>query len=247
LAAESQFRELIGDKDYRAMLGLAEALEREGVMYSESADAVQRGERPTTAPDRVARASEMRETARANWREAVEFYDRTLERKPGEIQAINGLQRVWALLGDYEQSLTWSKTLLEQSSSEIAFWRTQLERVGITADEEASLRRLLGASSKLLVETHLQASTLLFQLGRPEEALSHLDQVVAVEPDNVQAYGRRALLLHRLGRPKEARADIQEFMRLSTLSIDHPDMQRAIELLGKCEQELKAAPGGDAR
>jgi tetratricopeptide (TPR) repeat protein len=237
LEAEKRFRRLSPAKDYRVQLGLAETLERKGVMYSESADAVERGERPTKATDRVARAAEMRKTAQASWKDAVTSYNKTLDRKSGEIQAINGLQRTWALLGNYTESLKWSNTLLEQSTGEIAFWRKQLERPGITADDEERLRSLLNASTRLLLETHLQASTLAYQLGSYPEALEHLDKVVELDPDNVQAYGRRALLRHKLGKPSE---DVQHFLKLSSLSIDHPDMQRALTLLGECEREIGA-------
>lgn len=238
LEAEQRFRALRSSSDYRVQLGLAEALERKGVMYSESAEAVARGERPTAALDRGARAVEMRVIASDSWNEAVALYEQTLKAKSGEIQALNGLQRTHALRGDWEASLSWADKLLEQSTGEIAFWKTQLERAGISADEEANLRNLLGASTKLLVETHLQASTLLHQLGRGEEALAHLDHVAALDPDNVQIYGRRAVLLHKLGRFEQARMDVQQFLRLSTASIEHPDMQRALDLLAQCDAEL---------
>lgn len=243
LEAEKRFRELRSSSDYRVHLGLAEALERKGVMYSESAAAVASGDRATNAPDRGARAVQMRVIASDSWNESAALYEKTLRAKSGEIQALNGLQRTHALLGDWEASLRWAGKLLEQSTGEIAFWKTQLDRAGISADEEANLRDLLSASTKLLVETHMQASTLLYQLGRGEEALGHLDQVAALDPDNVQIYGRRAVLLHQLGRFEQARMDVQQFLRLSTGSIEHPDMQRALDLLAQCDAELaKSAP-----
>jgi tetratricopeptide (TPR) repeat protein len=237
--AEKLFRELVSTKDYHALEGLGEALERKGVLFWESAQAVESGKRPTQALDPKARVADFRELAQKAWHEAIDCYNKALERKSGEIPAINGLQRTYALLGDFESSLKWSDTLLAQSEGEIAFWKKQLDRPDLTAKDEQRWRSLLSASSKLLVETHMQASTTAFKLGRKEEALAHLDHVVEVTPTNAEAYSRRAQLLKDLGRPKEARESIQEFLRLSTLDIEHPDMKRALDLLTECDLELK--------
>src|SRR5262245_25906771 len=114
MAAEKLFRDLVPTKDYRALLGLGEALERKGVLYWESAAAVESGKRTTQAADPKARVAEFRTAATKAWKESADCYAQLLERKPDEIPAMNGLQRVYALLGDFEQSLTWSEKLLSQ-------------------------------------------------------------------------------------------------------------------------------------
>ena len=240
LLAESLFRDLVGDGDYRALLGLGQALERKGVLYWESAGPVERGERETKAADPKKRAAQMRIEAGEYWRESVDWYEKTLAKKSGEIQAVNGLQRVWVLLGDLEQSLRWSNALLEQSEREIEFWRTELQRVDLRAAEEDEFRRLLSSSAKLLVETHLAASTSLVKLGRAEEALPHLDQALALEPARAEIFSRRAQLHREVGRLREARDDIQQFLKLSTLAVDHPDMRKAFDLLAECEVALRS-------
>jgi len=240
--AEKIFRELAPEGDYRALLGLAEALERQGVLYDESGRAVESGERSTPAPDPVARGRELRAEAATRWKESVAWYEKTLSKKPGEAQAVNGLQRVHALLGEYEESLVWAGVLLEQSGGETAFWRAQLQRPELTAREEERLRALLAASTRLQVETLLQASSLLHRLGRAEEALAHVERVVALAPEEPDAYSRRAQLERDLGRNEQALASIQEFLKLSKLDYDHPDIARAYDLLTQCERELGRAP-----
>jgi tetratricopeptide (TPR) repeat protein len=235
LTAEALFREIVPAGDFRAMLGLGQALERKGVMYWESAGPVERGERETRAADPAKRGEELRKLAQAAWKDSIRWYEATLEAKPGYLEAVNGLQRVCGLIGDLDKSLEWSNELLEQGSRETDFWRAELARPDLRAVEEQEYRKLLGASAKLLIETHLAASTTLVQLGRGDEALPHLDSAAALDPERAEIYSRRAQLHKDAGRLSEAREDIQRFLRLSMLPVEHPDMRRAYDLLEECE------------
>ena len=241
--AEQIFRQLAPKDDYRALLGLGQSLERKGVLFWESAEAVAGGERMTAAADPEQRSRELRQSARSAWRESIEWYERTLEEKPGTIQAVNGLQRVHALAGEYAESLAWAEQLLEQSGAEVAFWAKQLERPDLGAGEERRLRDLLASSSQLQTQTHLQASTLLVQLDRSEEALDHVELALALDPDDPQVHSRRAQLLHALGRPAEAVASLEDYLRLSEEDYSHPDIVRALDLLTswKAEAEIRQA------
>jgi tetratricopeptide (TPR) repeat protein len=233
--AESLFREHADDENFLACLGLAEALERLGVLHFESAGDIASGVRATTATDPGARAHELREEARRLWGESVAWYRKSLELKPDFIQTINGLQRVHALLGDVRASLEASERLLELADAEIAFWRAELARPEIRVEYEAELRRRISASSKLLTETHLSASTALVALGRAPDALAHLGRALEREPARAEIYSRRAQLELQLGRAQPACADLRMFLKLSTLPVEHPDMQRALDLLREGE------------
>ncbi len=242
--AERIFRDLEPGDDYRAELGLAEALERKGLLFSEASEGVASGERATESPDPAARAEELQAQARECWAESELLYERVLGRKPGEFQALNGLQRVLALQGRYEESLAWSRTLLEQSELEMEFWRVQLRRPDLTAEEEGRLRALLEGSTRLQVETRLSAATLLVAVGRQQQALEQLDRTLALAPERAEILSRRAQLLQALGRYREAAASIQEFLRMSELPFEHPDVRRAYTLLSECESASRseAAP-----
>ena len=249
LIAEKIFRDLDDDKDFRVELGLGEALERKGVLYREASEAVKSGERFTEAKDPAERASELSTTAEDCWSEALDCYAQALALKPGEFQAQNGLQRVHALRGEYEESLRWAEELLAGSKAEMEFWRERLRRPELTATEEERLRKLLSGSTDLQTATHLTAATLLVSLGRKEQALAHLDGAAVLDPDRAEIQSRRAQLLAELGRPSEAAVAVQTFLRHTELPFEHPDVKRAYDLLSECERAARreaaaAQPGG---
>lgn len=243
LLAEKIFRSVINQADYRAQIGLGEALERKGVLYWDSAAAVATGQRDTPAKDPAKRAEELRGDARKFWEESRAQYEAALAAKPSALQAINGLQRVSALQGDHSAALVWSLKLLELSQQELEFWRRDLSRPNLAAAQEAEMRRLLAGGEKLVLETHLQASGLLVTLGRKGEALEHLDAALALAPERSEIYSRRAQLRRDLGQHEAARSDIEQFLKLSDLALDHPDVQRALDLLSECEVVLGRAKG----
>lgn len=241
--AEKLFRELARDKDYRAQLGLAEALERKGLNLVESAEGIESGRLATEAKDPRKRADELRVASRAAWKESRETYLTVLAARPSQIQAINGLQRVTALEGDLAASFEWSKKLLELATTEIEFWKSDLARPNLSAPEEAELRKRLSASAQLLVETHLTASAVLVRLGRKPEAVAHLTQALELAPLRPEIYSRRAQLQMEAGFLREAREDLRQFIKLSTVELEHPDMRRAYEMLADCDRQLAAVGG----
>ena len=104
----------------------------------------------------------------------------------------------------------------------------------ITAEDERNLREIVRNTSLLIVETRLHASALLVRLDRKQEAVEELDRVLAIEPGRAEAYSRRATLLKDLGRYAEAIPNIDEFLRLSELEFEHPDIRRAYQLRAEC-------------
>jgi len=209
------------------------------VLYREASEAVRSGERFTESSDPEERAQELASTAEDCWSEALECYADALALKPGEFQAMNGLQRVHALRGEYEESLRWAQDLLAGSKAEMEFWRERLRRPELSATEEDRLRKLLSGSTELQAATHLTAATLLVSLGRKDEALVHLDGAAVLEPDRAEIQSRRAQLLAELGRPGDAALAVQAFLRHTQLPFEHPDVQRAYDLLSECERAAK--------
>lgn len=242
--AERVFRDLAPRKDYRALLGLAECLERKGKLYAETADRIEAGEAETPSADPKERALELRNDTRKFWKEALTHYQAVLEQKPTEGQAMNGLQRTHALLDEPEESLAWGGKLLAQSQSELDFWQNQLKRPDLGAKEEAQLRERMTVTREVCVATHFLISAHLVRLDRKAEAVEHLDAIVEMTPEESVAYSRRGQILHDLGRYEEARANLDDFLRITELPFDHPFVQRAFETKSDCERRLQALGGG---
>lgn len=242
--AETIFRGLEGRGDFRAWLGLAQALERKGVFYSDTARDIRSGELVTDALDPQKRADEYDVKAKESWTEAVTWYQKVLTKRDGEPQSLNGLMRTEALLGNYEDSLRWARLLIDQCDQEIAIWTKQLGRADLRADEEEALRGLRKATQKLVVECRMQAATLLLSTNRPTEALVQIDQALAVEPDKADIHGRRAQVLMELGRYAEALASLDAFLKHSDQPFESPDIQKAYDLIAQCKSHLAQAPTG---
>lgn len=239
-AAEKIFRELEDADDYRAVLGLGVALERKGVLYDEAADAVGSGERVTDAKDPQRRVEELRELARSAWTESESCYRRVIEKKDGEAQALNGLARVLALQRRWDESLQWNRKLLAQCESELRVWQEQLLRPDLSVEEERRLRDLRSGTEKLVLAVTQEAAILYRTLGRRDEELAALEQALLYAPDLPEIHSRRGQALAELGRTTEAIASLENFLKLSTLEFEHPDIQRAYELIAECKRAAAA-------
>jgi len=241
MIAQGMFEDLQSSEDYRAWLGLAEALERLGILYTESALAIERGERQTLAGTPEERVTELRQSATENWRRSIELYERTLDNSPEQLKTINGLQRTSALLGDYAAGLHWAERLLKITEEESTLWEAQLARPDLTSREENRLRLNHQRTGDLKLRTHLFASSMLRKLDRSQEALGHLQIAAALAPGSPDVYGRRAQLLAELHDYEGALADLDTYLRTSTEPYDHPDIQRAFDLKTTCEEALASA------
>jgi tetratricopeptide (TPR) repeat protein len=236
--AEWVFREYLDDYEgeQRATLGLAGALERLGAVRHQAAGALRRGERLPDRGSPEARADELVEEGRENWEEALALYRAAHEKRDDDTDALDGLQRVAARLGDLEQSLEWSNELIERAELEREWYRGRLESVELASREESRLRAGERAAIRLLADTHLFANAQLVTLGRLEEALGHLDAAIALDPEAAGAYSRRAQLRYLLGDFGGAQADIERFISRSDQPADSPDMRRAFALLDFAER-----------
>ena len=242
--AEDFFRALRADGDDNAatLLGYGMTLERLGSAYSGAAERVRKGKQ-VPAMGRTAE-EEARDLARKgieNWRHAIALYDESLTEGEGSTTAMNGLQRVHALLGELEESLAWSSRLLERSSEELAIWRRMLTQTDMTSTEEALFRENERISDQLQFETHLFASTVLNRLGRTEEAIAHLDAVVDTRPELPQGYSLRAQLLAKRGDYELAVRDLDRFLGLSDQPFGAEEIRQAFDMRAEFARELEQA------
>lgn len=239
-AALQIFEERPDLPDYRWQMTYGAALERKGVLYDEAARAVRDGQRATKASDRTARSEELLAEARGFWLDARKRFERALEKRPGEIEALNGLVRTNALLGEFGESVRWSEALIEEIHAMQALRRTQLEAPDLTADREAKLREAYRIDRSFEVKTRLHTVTLLRRIGRQSEALAHIEEVIALEPELPQAYSIRGQLQMEVGEYVKARASLQRFLELTDLPVEDPQIRRTFDLQDECEKRLRA-------
>lgn len=244
ILAERFFRDLVaeGDENENTRLGLAITCERLGKAYDDVARATRAGERETPAgktPEKHAQELETR--ARGYWDEGAELCGEVLATGEGNTNAMNALQRLEALRGNYEESLSWSARLLERTGEELASWRRMLQEKDLTETEERLFRKNEQAALELENDTHIFAATLLFRLERYAEGLPHLDAVVAANPELAQAYSLRGQFRARSGAYQAAIEDLDRYLALSDAPFEHPDIQRAFELRAEAAKELATA------
>jgi tetratricopeptide (TPR) repeat protein len=226
--------------DYRWQMTLGAALERKGVIFDEAARGVRDGQRATRASDRQVRGDELQAEGREFWVQGRLRFERALELRPGEIEALGGLVRTNALLGDFDTSVKWCDALLETIHDTQALKRAQLEAPDLTADREAQLREAYRKDRDFEVQTRLHAATVLRRLERESDALVHIDEIVALEPELAQAYSLRGQLLIEIGEYVKARAALQQFLDLTDLPFDDPQIRRTFDLQDECERRLRA-------
>jgi tetratricopeptide (TPR) repeat protein len=246
LVAERIFREILDGGDYRATLGLAECLERKGVAFEEASEAISSGKRVSEAPDPVARAKQLLVERDRAWAESIQRYERTLVEHADDVDALNGAMRVTALLARIEESLAYAEKLILVIGPTRDFWQKQVVGSDVTAENEKLYRERINHLVDLELATRVHASTLLHQLKRNEGALAHLDAAIALDPERPELYSRRAEIQQSLGHPDKALVDIDQFLRRSTQTYDHPDVKRAWRLRKECEDAMRAGESGNS-
>jgi len=241
ILAERFFRDLVADDDQNenTVLGLAITCERLGKAYDDVARAIQSGERePPQGEEGEIAAQELSTKARRYWGEAIKLCEGVLATGEGNTNAMNALQRVLALNGDYEKSLEWSQRLLDRTSAELASWRTMLQEKDLRESEEKLFRKNERAALDLQRDTHVFAATLLFRLQRYDEALAHLDFLVTASPGLAQAYSLRGQVRARVGQYEGAVQDLDRYLALSDAPFEHPDVRRAFELRAEAQKHI---------
>ncbi len=239
-SAELVYRSLLDDDDPRAPLGLATCLERKGNFYDEAARRIASGERYTEAPDPQARAKELAGKAAELWDEAEGYYLHALSLREEDRAVLNGLQRIKALQQMPSESLAYSERLLEVCKVDYDFNKTFLERPDLSALDEDDARATMADLESLMMRTHFHASGLNIELGNHTAALDHLEAISLIRPNLAEVHSRRAQLFKRVGDYPSALFEIEEFLRLSQLPFEHPDVNAAYVLKSECEDALSS-------
>lgn len=241
LKAEYRYREMSQQDDFRVQLGLAEVLERLGSTYDEAAAAIDSGQRKTEAPDPAARVIELREMSVEAWEESRMRFHNVLATKPSYAGAINGLQRVHALQGDFEGSLVWTNRLLDLVEIDLSYYRQQLNRENISIEAETDLRNRMTNSNDLAERAYLLGASVLHQLDRNVAELDYLTKASLLAPHQPNIWSRKAQAEMGLERYDQAIISLDTFLSNSKEAFDSLNVQRAYELRDKCVRAIEEA------
>ncbi|MFT5289201.1 MAG: tetratricopeptide (TPR) repeat protein [Planctomycetota bacterium] len=239
--AEDFFRRLVRDGDDHAatVQGLATVCERLGLGYEETARSYETGAREIEeGDDREALVEDTHTMALKYWHEAETLYQSTLTEGEGSTRSKNGLQRVYAYLGKYDESLEMVSQVLEEAGLELANWRRMLTNSNIGEKDEVLFRTNEKAAIQLLHNTHLFAADLLYQQNRYADALSNVESALLLDSTDAELYSLRAQLRSKTGDYAGAIEDIDIYLRRSDTPLDHPDVRRAFDIRANCEASL---------
>ena len=117
------------------------------------------------------------------------------------MNAVNGLIRTEALLGNDTASIENARKLIDilQTSSRVR--QVELEDVSIQASREAELMSAVRRNSEMIVKTRYHVASLLRRQKRLQEAADELGLIVSINPEasvapgvpgTVTPYNRRA-------------------------------------------------------
>jgi tetratricopeptide (TPR) repeat protein len=181
---------------------------------------------------------ELREMSKNAWIESRARYQQVLDNKPKEAKAVNGMQRVFGLEGNYEASLYWNQQLLDMIESDITYFKNKLAAPGATEREEVELRMRMSNTLDLAERSHMFAATVLHDMGKSEPALEHLVMAAEIQPRSAEIWSHRAEIQFDLGQHEACVESLEQFIRLSTEAFDHPDIQSAYDLIARSKDVM---------
>ncbi|QDV06730.1 Tetratricopeptide repeat protein [Planctomycetes bacterium Poly30] len=234
------FKRIRTKDDFKVQASWGAAVERLGMFYEEASEGIRSGDRSTDAADPMARADELHETAVKYWSEAHDRFQRSLELRSGEPEAINGLVRTSALLGRTQESIAHARSLVDAIQASQRLVANELDNTEITAASEERLFKNRASNAEFEVKTRLYIATALRREGDLSGAIDELDQIIALDPYLAQAHSQKAQLLFEAGDFVKARASITRFleMRAPTSTVNDPDIKQAFELRERCDRNI---------
>ena len=128
---------------------------------------------------------------------AIEAWARVLAREPGDLTARERLAQLSLDRGRPADAVPHLEALAQADAGRTRSWRRLagvLQQAGEVEAEMAAWRRVLGLDEND-VQAHERLAHLLTEAGRETEALSHLQAVVRIAPENAKAWRRHARAL----------------------------------------------------
>jgi tetratricopeptide (TPR) repeat protein len=192
----------------------------------ESESARVEGQRPAAQRDRAAKAEQAKEA----FAHARSLLETLLDR--GEIVRLCRfhLLQIAAATGDRDGLLANGEAFLEAVAKDESIAQSRMQQttvLGYEREQKDLVAQLRGDEfevRKLLADK-------LYQEGRFEDALRHLDAVLTKDPTRSDDHYNRGLVLRKLGRLDEARQDMRTFLATTSLPSDNPKVKDAVDAL----------------
>jgi len=226
--ALEEFEKLVkrDDGDFRIHMGLGTSRFKLGVVRRGQAETLERREDTELA----ARA---REESEALIDRAAESYETVLELNEDYPRALSGLGQIKALRGNNDEALVLLRRYLELATATRRYFEGEKRERILTDDQLATLDNKISSNIEQEVRVRDLVANLLYDDGKPREAIDHLDRILALHPRRSQTYLQRAQCRSRLGEYGRAAEDVKLFLRKTDRGAEDPLVMRANELLAE--------------
>lgn len=140
------------------------------------------------------------------WREAISFYQRTLQYSPHNAQVHHNLGVAYQNIGKDEAGVEAYKKAIELEPDFVESYGN----LGVVYKDRGRLQEALALFKKAIelngnyAESYNNAAIVYRQMGMFKEAIDFYQQAIALNPDYAAAYYNLALLYTQLGRSREA-------------------------------------------
>lgn len=237
--AEPIFRKLSGgffSKENReAVLGHGFALRRQGDFLAAAAERAAKESPPSTV-------ERLREQAGEKYEEATGRLKRAYALDPEATDALAALQQIYALQGNYAESIRYGEQYVAAAAKSWPFWEKQILRTDISAEEERVVRARYESSRRKEIASRSLLASCQFKQEKYPLALTELDTVLQLDPDRVEEYFNRALCREKIGELIGAVQDMETFLKKTPLGFESSQVRKAYDSISRWNGLLGRAP-----
>ena len=224
----------IDEHDTRTIFGYAKSLHNEARVSQLQARLLT--ERSVTEPDKksefLAQAKQFTELANKYDRDSEHYF---LTLAEGDVAARANKREAYEYLmvlkyraKDYKAAIQYGNKNLELTAAETKHWNDKYKTTKL-ADYEALVQEELSRLGKSAAAVHSSLAKYHRESKNYDEAIAHLDEVIAARPRNYREYYRRAVCYRNKSDHARARKDFQTFLQMSDLPETDKNFQDAYE------------------
>jgi tetratricopeptide (TPR) repeat protein len=162
--------------------------------------------------------------------------------QPDYAEVLDELQALYSLRDEPERSLEWGRKVVALAQAAREERKKIIDRTGRNATVEDLARKDVRRYDIREANSRSLAGLMLYRLGRPAEAATELDRVLAIDAERIDDYYNRAVCRQAVNDFAGARKDLQTFLRRSTLPASSPTVRDAWDRINECDRRLGGEP-----